>query len=69
MAVPFSYCREPSGRGKIRGKGWKVYYDGDMGDGLYGALLVKDFDVLIILGAGDLDNYMAELAEIIKSKE
>lgn len=33
--------------------------------------LVKnhDFDVLIILGAGDLDNYMAELAEIIKSKE
>ncbi len=33
--------------------------------------LVKncDFDVLIILGAGDLDNYMAELAEIIKNKE
>ena len=29
----------------------------------------RDFDVLIILGAGDLDNYMAELAEIIKSKE
>ena len=33
--------------------------------------LVKnhDFDVLIILGAGDLDNYMEELAEIIKNKE
>lgn len=29
----------------------------------------RDFDVLIILGAGDLDNYMAELAEIIKGKE
>ena len=29
----------------------------------------RDFDVLIILGAGDLDNYMAELAEIIKNKE
>lgn len=29
----------------------------------------RDFDVLIILGAGDLDNYMAQLAEIIKSKE
>lgn len=29
----------------------------------------RDFDVLIILGAGDLDNYMAELAEIIKSRE
>ena len=29
----------------------------------------RDFDVLIILGAGDLDNYMEELAEIIKNKE
>ena len=29
----------------------------------------RNFDVLIILGAGDLDNYMAELAEIIKNKE
>ena len=29
----------------------------------------RDFDVLIILGAGDLDNYMTELAEIIKNKE
>lgn len=29
----------------------------------------RDFDVLIILGAGDLDNYMAKLAEIIKGKE
>ena len=29
----------------------------------------RDFDVLVILGAGDLDNYMAELAEIIKNKE
>ena len=29
----------------------------------------RHFDVLIILGAGDLDNYMTELAEIIKNKE
>ena len=29
----------------------------------------RDFDVLIILGAGDFDNYMTELAEIIKNKE
>ena len=29
----------------------------------------RDFDVLIILGAGDLDNYMEELAEIIKNKD
>ena len=29
----------------------------------------RDFDVLIILGAGDLDNYMEELAEIIKKKK
>ena len=29
----------------------------------------RDFDVLIILGAGDLDNYMEELTEIIKNKE
>ena len=29
----------------------------------------RDFDVLIILGAGDLDNYMEKLAEIIKSKD
>ena len=29
----------------------------------------RDFDVLIVLGAGDLDNYVAEMAEIIKSKE
>ena len=29
----------------------------------------RDFDVLIILGAGDLDNYCDEITEIIKSKE
>ena len=29
----------------------------------------RDFDVLIILGAGDLDNYVPEITEIIKSKE
>lgn len=28
----------------------------------------RDFDVLIILGAGDLDNYVPEIAEIIKNK-
>ena len=29
----------------------------------------RDFDVLIILGAGDLDNYMPEIAAIIENKE
>ncbi len=29
----------------------------------------RDFDVLIILGAGDLDNYVPEIAKIIESKE
>lgn len=29
----------------------------------------RDFDVLIILGAGDLDNYVPEITEIIKGKE
>ena len=29
----------------------------------------RDFDVLIILGAGDLDNYVPQIAEIIKNKE
>ena len=28
----------------------------------------RDFDVLVILGAGDLDNYVPEIAKIIKSK-
>lgn len=28
-----------------------------------------DFDVLIVLGAGDLDNYCDQIAEILKSKE
>ena len=28
----------------------------------------RDFDVLIILGAGDLDNYVPQIAEIIKVK-
>ena len=29
----------------------------------------RDFDVLVILGAGNLDNYTEQLAEIIKEKE
>ncbi len=28
----------------------------------------RDFDVLIVLGAGDLDNYVPQIAEIIKQK-
>lgn len=28
----------------------------------------RDFDVLIVLGAGDLDNYVPQIAEIIKNK-
>ena len=30
---------------------------------------VHDFDVLVVLGAGNLDNYVPEIAEIIKAKE
>ena len=29
----------------------------------------RDFDVLIILGAGDLDNYVPEITKIIKDKK
>jgi len=29
----------------------------------------RDFDVLVVLGAGNLDNYMRQLSEIIKEKE
>ena len=28
----------------------------------------RDFDVLIVLGAGDLDNYVEQIAAIIKEK-
>ena len=28
----------------------------------------RDFDVLLILGAGDLDNYVPEIAKIIEAK-
>ena len=28
----------------------------------------RDFDVLVVLGAGDLDNYVPEIAKIIESK-
>ena len=28
----------------------------------------RDFDVLVILGAGDLDNYVPQIAKIIESK-
>ena len=29
----------------------------------------RDFDVLVILGAGDLDNYVPQIAKIIEAKE
>ena len=29
----------------------------------------RDFDVLIVLGAGDLDNLVPQMAEILKQKE
>ena len=32
------------------------------------SVCITDFDVLIILGAGDLDNYTDEIASIINSK-
>ena len=28
----------------------------------------RDFDVLVILGAGDLDHYVPQLAEILSNK-
>ena len=28
----------------------------------------RDFDVLVILGAGDLDNYVPEITKIIQEK-
>ena len=28
----------------------------------------RDFDVLVVLGAGDLDNYVPQMAKIIESK-
>ena len=28
----------------------------------------RDFDVLLVLGAGDLDNYVDQMADIIKAK-
>jgi len=29
----------------------------------------RDFDVLVVLGAGNLDNYVPEITKIIKAKE
>jgi len=29
----------------------------------------RDFDVLIVLGAGDLDNYVPQMTEILKQKK
>jgi UDP-N-acetylmuramate--alanine ligase len=37
-------------------------------DGVLDYVRSRDFDVLIILGAGDLDNYVPEITKIIKSK-
>lgn len=28
----------------------------------------RDFDVLIVLGAGDLDNYVPQITEILENK-
>lgn len=29
----------------------------------------RDFDVLVVLGAGDLDNYCPQIAKLIEEKE
>jgi len=58
-------------------KGAKIYADrcaschGENGEGVINEEFAKgrDFDVLVILGAGNLDNYTEQLAEIIKEKE
>ena len=34
-----------------------------------GLVKSRDFDVLVVLGAGDLDNYVPEIAKILESKE
>lgn len=38
-------------------------------DGVLNFVKAHDFDVLVVLGAGNLDNYVPEIAEIIKAKE
>ena len=38
-------------------------------DDVLNFIKAHDFDVLVVLGAGNLDNYVPEIAEIIKAKE
>lgn len=33
-----------------------------------GLVKSRDFDVLVVLGAGDLDNYVPEITKILESK-
>ena len=34
-----------------------------------GLVKSRDFDVLVILGAGDLDNYVPQIAKIIEARD
>ena len=55
----------------------KIIYD-NLEDGVEKSMIKKadvieyvsqrDFDVLVVLGAGDLDNYVPKIAKIIESK-
>lgn len=67
----------PAREEPIEGVTSKLIYD-NLADGVEKQMIKKenvidfvkgrDFDVLIILGAGDLDNYVPEIAKIIKEK-
>lgn len=67
----------PAREQPIPGVTSKLIYD-DLAEGVEKSMIRKedvldfvrsrDFDVLIVLGAGDLDNYVPQIAEIIKQK-
>jgi UDP-N-acetylmuramate--alanine ligase len=67
----------PAREQPIPGVTSKIIYD-NLADGVEKSIINKkdvldlvksrDFDVLVTLGAGDLDNYVSQIAEIIKNK-
>ena len=68
----------PAREQPIPGVTSKLIYD-NLADGVKKSMIHKedmldlvksrDFDVLVILGAGDLDNYVPQIAKIIEAKE
>ena len=67
----------PAREKPIEGVTSKIIYD-NLEDGVEKSMIKKadvieyvsqrDFDVLVVLGAGDLDNYVPQIAKIIESK-